>query len=282
MKILINSENVDFSLEENLSLSAIVDEVADWAQSQNLYILDYRFSLQEGRHTERPCRDDLAQVEFLIGDHRELILTHLNELQEFIDRAGMFLAEKARNEQDLSAQEEQQYREAVEFLRESITTLEKQTGGISEEFEAALISLESSAGIFEKLQALALIRNKVSLWVRQLRLDSLTEEDKNNLRRDFAQKITPLADQLEKIAGDFTAGKEAAALNALEPVVELLSDGLAVLLSAEKVPEAAEKLVALLSELTAALDAADLVTAADLIDFDLRECLAELASQINL
>ena len=104
----------------------------------------------------------------------------------------------------------------------------------------------------------------------------LSEEEIKALKDKFKDQVPQLLKLVEDIATSLTVGKEAQAMTGIEQLVEYFSELLALLGRDQNQKEFSEKLVGLLSELTSALDSADLVTAADIIDYDLKDVLDEL------
>lgn len=280
MKILVNGENLPFELDEVLPIESVIEKVAVWARSQNAHILDYRIKARTGFENADVLNSEQTElIDIELGNAIDLISGNLNELDAYLDRMGVFLADKISEGKNLNARELEEVSSGIEYIRQVVSELNDKLGqDAGEEVENSLISLSASTDLMVKIQSLAVIKNQTGVWMRKVKFGALTAEEKTELKAKFLEKVPETESALEKIASLLTMGKESEALQKLEYAMEIISDGL-VLLSMTGYPDA-EKIsstLKLMSELTAALDSSDMVTAADIIDFDLRESLSKLA-----
>lgn len=280
MRILVNGDELPFTLEEILPVEKVIEKVAEWARTQNAYILDYRIKAAPGfEKAEKLNSDQTELIDFELGNTFDLISGNVNELDAYLDRMGVFLADKISAGAELTEKEKAEVAEGIDYIRQVTSELEERMGhDAGEELERALISLSATNDLMVKIQSLAVIKNQAGVWLRKVKFGSLTQTEMAELRAKFIEKVPETEASLEKIASLLTMGKESEALQKLEMAMEIISDGL-VLLSMTGYPDS-EKITGtlkLMSELTAALDSSDMVTAADIIDFDLRESLAKLA-----
>ncbi|MCS6983789.1 MAG: hypothetical protein NZM25_01505 [Leptospiraceae bacterium] len=273
MELFINSQRVDFSLDENLCLDEIVEKVTNWALGQNHYVLEYRHYPKKGHEEEPPCRDNLERIEFELGSYNDLVFSHLQELAKYIDEVGVFLAQKIEKGRPLEREEESLYREGVHFISESLSKLSRIFGENPREFERYLSILFESQNLWERLEALAFVKNKVALWQRLHELNLLSAEEKEALLQEFQEKKVQISERCQELATLFTMGKEKEALLGLESFISYLTTILALTLNKGK----GNQLLADLASLSAALESKDFVTAADLLDFEIREGIEALS-----
>lgn len=279
MEIYVGDERLKFDLTERLPFSAILQKLQAWAESQNVYIVDYRVAAKPGfENKEDLTSDEIEAVELRLGDQRALIESNLRELIDYTDRAGLHLARVIQAGTALSAQEQQDLATGGVFLAESLQTLQTYLRPDNPESLArAVKELNSNPDLIEKINALALIQNQLRIWLRQTEFSRISPEEARERVARFREQIPDLHNELEKIAARFTQGREQEALQLLESVSQTMVDAVIFMrIAGDQSQDAGKKLVDLLGQLTAAVDSRDLVTAADIVDFDLRDLLKEL------
>jgi hypothetical protein len=279
MEIYVGDERLQFELTETLPFSAIMQKLQAWAESQNLYIVDYRVAAKPGfENKEDLTSEEIAVINLQLGDQRELIESNLRELIDYTDRAGFHLAGVIQAGKTLSPQEEQDLTTGGVFLAESLQTLQTYLKPDNHESLArAVRELNSNPDLIEKINSLALIQNQLKIWLRQTEFSRVTREEAAERIARFREQIPGLQEELQKIAARFTQGREQEALQMLETVSQTMVDAVVLMRIADDQSQGAgEKLVGLLGQLTAAIDSRDLVTAADIVDFDLRDLLKAL------
>lgn len=276
MRIYVGDEPLQFELTETLPFSGIMQKLQVWAESQNLYIVDYRVAAKPGFESKDDLTsDEIDIINLQLGDQRELIESNLRELIDYTDRAGFHLAGVIQSGKTLTAQEEQDLATGGVFLAESLQTLQTYLKPDNpESLGRALKELNSNPDLVEKINALALVQNQLKIWLRQTEFSRVSRDEAVERVARFREQVPGIQDELEKIAARFTQGREQEALQMLETVSQTLVDAVVLMrIADDKSQGAGEKLVDLLGQLTAAIDSRDLVTAADIVDFDLRDLL---------
>jgi len=279
MEIYVGDERLQFELTETLPFFGIMQKLQAWAESQNLYIVDYRVAAKPGfENKEDLTSDEIAVINLQLGDQRELIESNLRELIDYTDRAGFHLAGVIQSGKILSTQEEQDLTTGGVFLAESLQTLQTYLRPDNpESLACAVKELNSHPDLIEKINALALIQNQLKIWLRQTEFSRVSPEEATERVARFREQVPGMQEELEKIAARFTQGREQEALQMLETISQTLVDAVVLMrIANDKSQGAGEKLVDLLGQLTGAIDSRDLVTAADIVDFDLRDLLKEL------
>jgi hypothetical protein len=279
MEIYVGDERLQFELTEELAFSAIMQKLQAWAESQNLYIIDYRIAAKPGfEKKEDLTSEEIDVINLRLGDKRDLIEANLRELIDYTDRAGFHLAGVIQSGRALSPQEEQDLNTGGVFLAESLQTLQTYLKPDNHESLAqAVKELNSNPDLIEKINALALIQNQLKIWLRQTEFSRITPEEAAERVANFRARMPDMQAELEKIAARLTQGREQEALQMLEHVSQTMVDAVVLMrIANDEKRRAGEQLVLLLGQLTAAIDSRDLVSAADIVDFDLRDLLKEM------
>src|SRR5690242_20643507 len=103
MKILVNGETLGFELEHELPLTGIIEHVSTWARDRNMHILDYRVDLAQGADRQNePTSSQIELLDIELGSRADLIYANLQELDAYLDRMGVFLAQHISEEKPVS------------------------------------------------------------------------------------------------------------------------------------------------------------------------------------
>ena len=284
MEILVNQTPLDFELQDTISLPQVINHIEDWACQNNYYVLDYTYTTTGTATTQNEksiMSSDIAKLEIQVGDQGDLIEKNLIEVSTYIDKAGSFIADLVQNEKELPNDEIANIQEGFSWIQDVLQSVKKQIQiGASEEFNHALDNITSLKlnveSMIPALQVLAVLRNHVLIWLKQYNFSKLSQADYEKLKNELQADIPKLQDSIEQIATDLTVGKEADALMQLERIVPFLSDVLAAINVEGKNENICTELISVLNNLTTALDSNDSVTAADLVDYDLRDLLDKI------
>lgn len=275
MKLLLNGKEVSFQMEKPLSLNELIEEVQENIAGDNLYVIDYVLEAKTGK--EAPLSsDDIESIDFEIGSQDELMLSAVEELDAYLDRAGLYLADHIQSDKGFSPQEEEEFRDGVNYISGVIESLQNDRDRRTEQLDQAMIVLAKSADLRERIGALAVIKNQVAVWKNLMAVANLDDEQQDKARSSFLDRVDSLNDELEKMATWLTQGKEVETYDGLAHFIDEITHGVALFSMMEEKQEVVRRLINFLEELTSALDSRDLVTAADILDFDLRDTLEEL------
>ena len=279
MRIYIGEELLQFEMTETLPFAEILTKLTAWAESQKRFIIDYRVAAKpEFAEKEDLNSDEIDVINLQIGDQTDLLESNLRELIDYADRVGMHLAKVIQEGKSLDAKETADLKAGGVFVAELLGTLTNYVKPENaESLTNALNALNTNPDLIEKINGLAIIQNQLKLWLRQTEFSRVTPAEATEKVAEFRTRIAELGSELEQIAARFTQGKEQEALQRLETVSQRLVDAAILMRIANDAKKVmAEKLVTLLGDLTKAIDARDLVTAADIVDFDLRDLIKEL------
>ena len=274
MEIYINKEPVAFQLEKETSLDSIINYMHDWANQQNLYVLDYKV------FPEIPTLKSVNQIKTIhitVGKQEDLVFENLQNLSDYLDNIGSFIASKITAHNLLTEEERKQLNEGYEWIKDSVDGLSKFFSSSELIADTMLSSLDAEGQLLDQIELLANLKNAVMNMMRQVQFAGLSEKEIENMIDDFVEAIPQVTVKLEEIATGFTLGKEAEALSSLEETVQYIMEGITVLRK-KNVNFNSDKMVSILNDLTRSLDESDFVTAADIVDFDLKEELYKLTA----
>lgn len=272
-------EQINFELNETLPFAQILDKLQAWAESQGLFIIDYRVAAKpEFAEKNDLTSDEIDEINLQLGDQLQLVESNLRELIDYTDRAGLHLARIIQEGKMLNADEERDLKNGGAFIAESFDALSRYLQPESpDSITQALGTINANLDLIKKINALALLQNQLRLWLRYAEFSRVSPEEAAEKVVVFRGKLPALQDDLEQVAVRLTQGKEQDALVLLETISSTLVDAVVFMRKADDGKKfTGEKLVAVLGQLTAAIDARDLVTAADIVDFDLRDLLKEM------
>jgi hypothetical protein len=279
MRIFVGEEPLQFEMTETLPFSQVLAKLTAWAESQKMFIIDYRVAAKpEFAQKEDLNSDEIDVINLQIGDQTDLLESNLRELIDYADRVGMHLAKVIQEGKSLDTKETNDLKAGGVFVAELLGTLTNYLKPENaESLTNALNALNTNPDLIEKINGLAIIQNQLKLWLRQTEFSRVTPAEAAEKLTEFRARITDLSAELEQIAARFTQGKEQEALQKLETVSQTLVDAAILMrIANDAKKDMAEKLVTLLGDLTKAVDSRDIVTAADIVDFDLRDLLKEL------
>ncbi len=281
MQVLVNEKPLEFKLENEIRLEQVLEHVQEWASQKNFYILDYEALGKENQSVgEKALSSEIETVSIQLGDQRDLIVENLEEVNRYIDKVGSYLAERVTLEQAVAEDKALEIREGLNWVGDSIKSIEKQLLVKKSEFKVLLnniSNLDIKNDTLEIIENLAQIKDRVFILIKNGRFSNLKPDEIAELTTEFKKQIPATVEKLEKVAEFLTAGKEGEAFQTLEGLIDYVSDGVAVMAQNQEKSETCDKLVALMKELMGALDNNDLVTAADIVDFDFKDLLQELA-----
>ena len=279
MRIYVGEEPLQFEMTETLPFPQVLAKLTDWAESQKMFIIDYRVAAKpEFAEKEDLNSDEIDVIHLQIGDQTDLLESNLRELIDYADRVGMHLAKVIQEGKSLDTKETNDLKAGGVFVAELLGTLTNYLKPENpESLTQALNALNTTPDLIEKINGLAIIQNQLKLWLRQTEFSRVTPAEAAERVSEFRARAAEIGAELEQIAARFTQGKEQEALQRLETVSQTLVDAAILLrIANDAKKDMAEKLVALLGDLTKAVDSRDLVTAADIVDFDLRDLIKEL------
>lgn len=282
MEILVNGQEINFDLQENIALNKVLEHLQDWAAKDKMFVLDYSVNGENSNVTSDDLMSSqISTLEIELGDQSQLIHSHLEELSAYVNRAGNFIAETLTKNTTLNDNSIKELDEGLTWVIDSLEGLQKYFEGYNIQNELLVLEEKQqniTKNLPEILEGLIGIRNTVELWSKSYIISNLDEQEAKDMMQNFVQEIVQQTAILEQIATDLTAGNEKKALALLESMMQWISDGIMIMSKSEYQPGLLKKLNDTMGEVADSLNDNDFVTLADIIDYDLKELLNELAA----
>ncbi len=294
MNITVNQKPLDFELGADITLSEALGHIQDWAKKQNLFILDYKISpidqkVKLDHPKDRLKTNEIKNLDVEIGTQIELFCDTINELSQYIDRMGCFLARHIQEKKEIDKNDLDMLQKGLVWVVESVKSILVQLSikhdksienhlKILEKFQSNKIDINNNEEYMQLVEAIAKVKDQMDIWLKVWKFYGANENDLDDLLKDFKKEINKVLSDLEGIVTDLTMGSEAKGIHTIENLVDFLSDGLTILYLSNHFSKEREKLITVLNSLIASLDKNDLVSASDTIDYDLREVLEKISS----
>ncbi len=297
MEIIVNQEPIDFELTEVISLSEVLNKLSEWAANKKLFIIEYIVKPIQNKSISKKEEQELStneinKLEVLIGTEKDLLIENIYNLNQYVEKLGVFLASSIQNKVEISSEEKINIKEGFYWIHE-VTSLmlehhlfkSKNAVNIRQNRIKEILSTiyqyaetelpNKEEEMFSFLDDLGYLKFQVEIWNKIAVFYNFTEEELKDLWNTFILEIPNILDKLENIATQFTLSKENEAIPILEGIIHDLSDSITIinLLNKSKLNEWQSKIVKMLQEILELLDNKDYVTVADILDYDLKELL---------
>ncbi|MCS7206013.1 MAG: hypothetical protein NZ853_09985 [Leptospiraceae bacterium] len=126
MKLYINEMEIPYTLENEKTLSDVVEALSKNLLEKNLYILDYYVELHDenqnkSNNNKDVLIDDVEALHFIVGNSMDLVRSSLESHLEFLDRLGtkIFFLE------EIPEKEHQEIQRAFQWIKESLPHIVK-------------------------------------------------------------------------------------------------------------------------------------------------------------
>jgi hypothetical protein len=313
MEIYVNDQRLDAQLSGEKSVDEVFNSVTEWIASNRSYILGF---MVDGRDVARDDLKNLAipdtgRIDFFVGDEGEMMISTVEELDRYLDQIGGTLYDGV----ELSRPDLMHLKEGVHWIRQILNSLSSilkiyltstavrafdrmdlnsildrldlRANELIQEFhpETVELFLDDLRGI--KQFALRLAERLRTMYAD---FDSVVE-----VVTEFDEKLSDLTDSIVSVNESFHMGREQEALDSLNVSSDRLSLYLAALhaidyrLQADRgegiyhiefegvtLEERIGRITELLHGLSNALEERDLVTAGDILEYELTETLHNL------
>jgi len=314
MQIFVNDERLEAQLSGETHLNQVYDSIGKWTAGNNKYLLGFLVDGQEvmveDLHGIEISMTD--RIDFFIGDEVDMMITTIEELDRYLDQIGntLFLGTEC-TETDLN-----NLNEGVHWIRQimgSISSilkidLETTTVPVFEVSQSLSNILDNLEGLSESLlinftpetvdEFLEYLRGIKFFALRlgmQLRTMHADMDELIDIIDEFDREMDGLLSEIASINESFNSGNDQEALDMLQIGSEKLNRYLSViyaldlkvsgtggesLFTIERENRAlsvvAEQITQLLRNLSEALEKNDLVTAGDILEYELTESLSIL------
>ena len=182
MKITVNREPIAFELEQDITISEVLEHIQKWAGEQKLFILNYQIlPLKEVENLaeENLLSSEINTLEVEVGTQNDLYRENLVELDRYLEQIGYFIANGLQEGRKLNEKEIAIVKEGLSWIIESVRMLGKQTKFIPDErLEEILEALEKFQNIeveileqepvLKFLDHLGILKNYVAIFCPSL------------------------------------------------------------------------------------------------------------------
>jgi hypothetical protein len=311
MQLFINDEAVDVQFESEKTLLDVYHSIEVEAARHMRYILECRVEDREVSRDflEQTSLDSVKSMHFWIGDSLAVLLRTARTMDRYLDQIGsaLFYSEEIRS-QDI-----EELKNGISTLKEFVETAASMLqielnsftvpmpdGTMSAPIASALVSIErevenlrpGEAAFDELLHCLRIFKAFTGRLVVRLHAASLTGDDISAGLDRFEQALPDLAQSIVRINELYQSGKDDQALVLLDGVMQDLDALMPYLFAAlerlsdeerqeivgeRSLEETASALLALLSDLSSALEENDIVAAGDILEYELAGQIQSLA-----
>jgi len=283
MEILVNESPIEFSLEKEITLEAVIENIEQWALKENMYILDYKVETKGDSHHSNIMSDEIDKLSVSIGNYEDLLSEIIAELAVYVDRVGTHLASKYVSGGALGEKEIEDLNEGFKWIGSTLNRLTNLSGAA-----ALLEALPEDLGLLNSngekypqvLQFLGQLRNNVILWQKKLAIHTMGPEEMKKFIAMFITESLEKINLIDMISGNITAGKDSSAFPELQNLVEWLMNGIAVIEKYSPENPLVTNSITVLTEIDTAITEEDFVTLADIVDFDLRDLVDAISTYV--
>ncbi len=318
MQIFVNGEALHADISATDTPVDVLRTMEDWVSKNGRYLLDVRVNGTEANPSDI-ANLDAAQVEridFGIGDETDMVLVTVDELDHYVDQVGATLFDCLK----LTAEDVKQLREGMHWIRQVMASVSRilhldLTQVVSpvageEPLDVVINRLESSVGTFaagtqrESLDVFIEDLRSLKFYTMRLRLQLRSmhsgPEELLEALEEFEKEIPVLADAVVNINIAFQSGQDHKALHDLDRITERLHYSIAALfaleyqegragrsglstfvIGGESFEDRVHKLTGLLTDLSSALEAADIVAVGDILEYELSTSIRGLAPYLT-
>ena len=306
MEIFINEQAFDAKLETEKNVGEVFDGIRNWVESHEKFLLN---CLVDGMEMEKNEMDSIsiasvARMDFFIGEEADMLLTAIKSLDEYIDAVGNTLYERdsLTDSEHKDLQEGIQWTEGMlascgNLLKLDFSKIKPLGRGrnvdeILAEIRQNSRELESSTQIENFLESLRDL--KVFVMDLSSRTTALlfTETELREIIAGSAQSVTELKAEFAKVNELYQSGKDALANDLLTQTTGKLNVVLTSLISysnrnrdikyeeieleGEVFGEKLNVLNEAFARIAVAMEENDIVTAGDILEYELPEILDEI------
>ncbi len=273
--ILINGEKIDYSLENEKTIGEVIGSIAEWLKKSGMCVdsllIDEQYPSND-QWTIRPI-DDVSSLKVYAMSLREYSLSKLELARNYL----LQLTESYKNHDKRALNE--LAKSYDEFLRMLSDILKKDISTISIEEIGTVFSEDDESADTRPEQVLNSITNIIELLEKYY--EEVAHPQENAVI--IAGKLASLAESFDEAAVHLQTGRDAAAMNTIIYLTELLQALLRCMIWMEE-ESLANKLCAelteLLAELEEALAAHDTVLIGDLLEYEMKPRLIDLQRKL--
>ncbi len=303
MEIFVNNHKLDVNLENEKSLREIFEGVTHWVESNGKYVVS---CLADGREfylkeMENLSYDQIARLDFIIGEEIDVLISSLDELDRYVDAIGSTLISR----DSLTETETQDLAEGINWIDSIITSATKllrlrldsiKPMGKGKNVEEILLALQKKVGHLDSVQSIEDFLEDLrdlKLFILDLRnrtaILDLDKEKLLDIIREYSQNMEKIKEEFVRINEGFQSGKDFLASEILNDAVGRLNLLLTALISLranfpdldleemkvgeEKFSEFNRNFNEVLVEVAKSLESNDIVHAGDILEYEIPDYL---------
>ncbi len=247
MQIYVNEQKFDAILNEEKNLKEVYDSLQMWVEKNKRYILGMKADQRElnVNALEKIHIDKVKRLDFYIGDELDMLLSSVEELDQYIDQVGSTLFDK----KEIEVVEQGNLQEGLKWIREilksifSILGLEpnlitvntpdsenfKNTHTINQILDQLEHEVQSFLDQHDEREIENFLETLRSLKYYTMRLNMQLKSmgakpaELVEILKDFEKKIPVLKEELVAINSNFQKGQETKALELLSLITTQLN-----------------------------------------------------------
>lgn len=319
MQIYVNDQKFDASLSEEKNLNEVYHSINEWTTSHNKYILGFLVDGNEfSIHDLKTIQPDTAErFDVFIGDEVEMMISTIDELDRYLDQIGTFLF----TGNECTDKEILNLRDGMHWIKQimlSVSTILKidmnvstvPVGGEDYVLNDVLDRLHVKADslsfpleeeqvedFLENLRGLKFFIMKLGLQIRMMNADI---DELMDVFEEFETSLETVAEEISSVNESFNTGNDDLALNSLDEVTEKLNRYLSVIYAIDyryttdkgislfkscpegkSLLESIGSIINMLKNISTALEKQDMVSAGDILEYELSEELINLRPHIS-
>jgi hypothetical protein len=311
MKIFINDEELNTSIDTEETLGDVYTEIRKWAESQGKFLLTCLVDGNEKLESElnHLSINAASRLDFYVGENMDILISSLIELDKYVDVVGNTLFGR----DSLTEKENRDLRDGVQWIKEvleaakNLLHLDYSTLTAISEGNNIDAIIATTVGSVNHLDSVSKVESYLEN-LRDLKLfimnlinkTSLLTVDINTLEevvRAYSENMEVLKKEFIRVNENFQSGKDILAGELLSHSIgrlEILLNALISLkskfpdknLDSIKVGEntleaTVEKLHSLMKEVANSFEKNDIVMAGDLLEYELPEILEQFVPYLK-
>lgn len=283
MKILINNENIDFTLDGEENCLQVMDGLSSWLEPQEYFISEVsldgkEFFIQNKSELSDFSVNEVKELAVIALDKRQMILKDLETVASYFQLFDQALKEGNR---ELMTDLGNQY----DYIKDSLPGLLVMDGYL---FDSTLTDLMNRSGVLKGEADPSLKGELIREWTH---VQSLIEGRVGELSHPAEEGVKTvstlkrLVPKLEEISLLFQTGKDREALDIIIVLSELLSKSVRILSSLMEMgrsPALPQDFISelndILTELAQAVESGDTILTGDLAEYEIIPRIDKLES----
>lgn len=312
MKIYINDQVVENTLEKEKNLGEIFDGISKWIESQGKYLINYLVDGKEYNQSQLNNIeiDKAERFDFYIGEEIDLLKSTLQEMDKYVDNIGNTIVgrDSLTEKETINLKDGMNWIQSVLDSAENILRVElkkivpssnagKDVKEIVKGLSERINSLETMTSIEEFLNDLRELKLFIMDLINKITSLDMDMDTIKNVIGTYAESMEVLKQEFIRVNENYQSGKDFAANELLNHSISRLHVLLGAFIALEnKQPnlgidkitidglafkEVTNSLNEALSNVAQSMENNDIVQAGDILEYELPEILEQLVPFIH-